>query len=59
MRTLLKIIGAAALGLTVIPSMLLIVGRLSLETNKSLMTVGMVLWFASALAIGRLNARRS
>ncbi|MCG5052925.1 MAG: hypothetical protein KA712_08190 [Myxococcales bacterium] len=59
MVTLLKSLGALGLGLTVIPSLLVMWGRLPLETNKMLMTVGMVVWFASSLAVGRLKARAS
>lgn len=59
MVTLLKSLGALGLGLTVIPSLLVMWGSLPLETNKTLMTVGMVVWFASSLAVGRLEARAS
>lgn len=55
---LLKLLGALALALTVIPSILVALGELPLETQKTLMTVGMVLWFLAALGLGRLKAAR-
>ena len=48
MRTLLKLISFAGLGLTVVPSFLVFAGVIAWETHAALMLVGMVLWFASA-----------
>ncbi len=57
MLVLFKLLGAVGLALTVIPSLLLMFGLLTLETNKSLMTVGMLAWFTSALVISKLRGR--
>ena len=48
MRTLLKLISFAGLGLTVVPSFLVFAGRIAWATHAALMLVGTVLWFASA-----------
>ena len=48
MRSLLKLISFAGLGLTVVPSFLVFAGRIAWATHAALMLVGTVLWFASA-----------
>jgi len=48
MRTLLKIISYIGLILTVIPSILYFMEKISQETSNDLMTLGMILWFVSA-----------
>jgi len=48
MRTALKLISFAGLGLTVVPSFLVFVGRITWDTHAALMLVGTVLWSASA-----------
>ena len=48
MRTLLKVISIAGLGLTVVPSFFVFAGRIAWATHAALMLVGTVLWFASA-----------
>lgn len=48
MRTLLKIISYIGLILTVIPSILYFMEKISQEASNDLMTLGMILWFVSA-----------
>jgi hypothetical protein len=48
MKTLLKWLSAAALVLTVAPSVLVFAGVLELRTHYWLMAAGMFLWFATA-----------
>ena len=48
MKGLLKIISFTALGLTIIPSMLVFKGVLELKTHFIIMGIGLVLWFATA-----------
>jgi hypothetical protein len=48
MRTLLKLISFAGLGLTVVPSFLVFTGAIAWDTHATLMLVGTVLWFGSA-----------
>ncbi|MBN2369351.1 MAG: hypothetical protein JXO72_02575 [Vicinamibacteria bacterium] len=47
MKTLSMIGSAAALGLTVVPALLVMSGAITLEANRSLMTAGAVLWFVA------------
>ena len=47
MNYLLKIISFAGLGLTIIPSLLVLSGIMDIELNKTLMIAGTVLWFAT------------
>ncbi|MEZ4828101.1 MAG: hypothetical protein R3C61_17725 [Bacteroidia bacterium] len=47
MKTALKIISFAGLGLTLIPSILVAAGVLANTQNKMLMLVGMILWFVT------------
>ncbi len=48
MKTLYKTTSWAALGLTIVPSFLVLSGAIQPDTNKWLMLAGFVLWFASA-----------
>jgi hypothetical protein len=43
----LKIISYLALAGTIIPSLLVFTGDMSLQTNKNIMTISMVIWFLS------------
>lgn len=45
--TILKIISYLALAGTIVPSMLVFFGDMQLQTNKTIMTVAMVIWFAT------------
>jgi len=44
----LKIISFIGLGLTIIPSILVLTGHIDIPLHKQLMGVGMVLWFCGA-----------
>jgi hypothetical protein len=48
MKIVLVIVSAAGLALTIFPSVLLFIGRISWKTNANLMAIGMILWFAAA-----------
>ena len=48
MRTLLKILGFGALGMTLVPPILFATGGLSESVMKTLLLVATVLWFATA-----------
>jgi hypothetical protein len=48
MKVLLIILSVIGLGLTIIPSILVFIQDISLESHKQLMLVGMILWFATA-----------
>ena len=48
MRKLLMMVSLAGLVLTLIPAVLVFTGAIAWETHASLMTVGMVCWFATA-----------
>ena len=48
MRALLKAGSIIGLGLTVLPSVLVFAGRLAWSTHAVLMSVGALLWFATA-----------
>lgn len=48
MNTILKGISYIGLLLTVVPSFLVFGGTIELETHKTLMWIGMVLWFVTA-----------
>ena len=45
---LLKIISYVALIGTIIPSLLVFFGNLDIEVNKTIMTISMIVWFATA-----------
>lgn len=48
MRSMLKVVSALGLALTIVPSLLLFIGAISWNRHAGLMALGMVLWFASA-----------
>ena len=48
MKTLLKIISFTGLALTIVPSILIFKGVIEMKTHYLLMSIGFVLWFASA-----------
>ncbi len=47
MNYLLKIISFLGLGLTIIPSILVLIGKMDIDLNKNIMILGAVLWFAT------------
>ena len=51
----LRVIGLAGLALVVLPAFLMIAGVLDMPTNKALMLIGTVLWFASAPWVQRFQ----
>lgn len=48
MRSLLKILSYIGLGLTLIPSVLVFSGNISIDVSKTLMLLGTVIWFLLA-----------
>jgi hypothetical protein len=48
MKILATILAIVALGLTIIPSILVFTGGMGLDLHKQLMTAGTILWFVSA-----------
>ncbi|MFA9390229.1 MAG: hypothetical protein ACERKD_10495 [Prolixibacteraceae bacterium] len=48
MKILLTILSIAGLALTIVPSFLVLAGKMELQTNFLLMAIGMVVWFVSA-----------
>lgn len=48
MKSLLKILSACGLALTLFPSFFVFAGTLTLGMNYMLMAIGMVLWFGTA-----------
>ena len=48
MKILLKIISFTGLALTIVPSILIFKGVIEMKTHYLLMSIGFVLWFASA-----------
>lgn len=48
MKILLIILSVIGLGLTIIPSMLVFLQEISMESHKQFMLIGMVLWFATS-----------
>ena len=48
MKILLIIISIAGLALTVVPSVLVFLQEIAMDTHKQLMLVGMLLWFFTA-----------
>ncbi len=53
MKTILTLLCAVALGLTIIPPCLVCASQLSHPLCKQLMLAGAVLWFAAAIPLGR------
>lgn len=48
METLLKVISAAGLALTVVPAFLVFNGTIEWGTHATLMLIGTLMWFGSA-----------
>jgi hypothetical protein len=48
MKILLIIISYIGLALSIIPSVLVFLGKIDMPTNTALMAVGMVFWFGTA-----------
>lgn len=48
MKTMIRVISFAGLGLTLIPAFLVFAGVLAWQTHADLMLAGTVLWFATA-----------
>ena len=48
MQTALKILGLIALGLTLVPPMLFLMGSMALPAMKGIMLGGCILWFVTA-----------
>lgn len=48
MKGFLKILSFMALGLTFVPSIIVLVGKLDVDVYKTMMILGMVLWFFTA-----------
>lgn len=48
MKTLLKLVSAAGLLLTVVPSFMVFYGAIDKSTHFTLMSVGVIAWFISA-----------
>ena len=48
MKTLMTILAIAALGLTIIPSILVFTGSMESNMQKHLMAAGTILWFVTA-----------
>jgi len=48
MKKLLMVASYIGLGLTLIPSFLVFSGSITLESNKALMLLGTIVWFAAA-----------
>lgn len=47
MRSLIKLVSYIGLGLTLIPSLLVFAGSISIELSKTLMLIGTIIWFIS------------
>jgi hypothetical protein len=47
-KTILKVVSFAGLVLTLIPSFIVFYQRIDLDSNKNLMLLGTVLWFATS-----------
>lgn len=48
MKTIASLIAMIALGLTVVPSLLVFSGTIDIELHKTLMLIGCILWFIAA-----------
>ena len=48
MQTPLKLVGVLALGLTIVPPVLFLMGTIALPVMQGIMLAGCVLWFATA-----------
>lgn len=54
MNTLLRIFGWVGLVLTVFPSFLFLFDAISIDSLKTAMTAGMIIWFVVAIVRSRL-----
>jgi predicted membrane channel-forming protein YqfA (hemolysin III family) len=59
MRIFLKILSFIGLGLTIIPSILVLAGTIDMEMNKNLMMAGTVLWFGTVIFWMNKNKKTS
>jgi len=48
MKPISRIVSAIALGLTIVPSLLVLAGTITWQLHADLMTAGMVVWFVTA-----------
>lgn len=48
MKILLIIISCIGLAMSIVPSVLVFLGKMDMQTNTTLMAIGMVLWFGTA-----------
>lgn len=55
METVLKILGRVGLALTLLPSILYLVGSMQLGTVKVVMVTGTVLWLVAAPLVQKFN----
>lgn len=58
MKTLLTLLAAFALALTITPPLLHWAGAMELATVKNLMAASLVLWFAAALPLRWISNKR-
>ena len=58
MHKALKIIAMLSLGLLILPSLLFLAGKLSLNQVKLLMLIATIIWFVSA-ALGMIYANKT
>lgn len=49
MKTILRVISYLGLAITVVSPLLVWAGRLTMSTNYTVLAIGMVLWFGSAI----------
>jgi hypothetical protein len=48
MKILLIIISSIGLAMSILPSVLVFLGKMDMQTNTTLMAIGMVLWFGTS-----------
>jgi hypothetical protein len=48
MKILLILISCIGLAMSILPSVLVFLGKMDMQTNTTLMTIGMVLWFGTS-----------
>lgn len=48
MKILLIIISCIGLAMSIVPSVLVFLGKMDMQTNTTLMAIGMVLWFGTS-----------
>ena len=51
MKMILTILSFAALGLTLVPSILVLAGKIPISQSNLLMAIGMVVWFAAQIIL--------